>query len=199
VYSLAIHFQFYPVGVSGNFLVRQARGPAWDRARRRREQAGWEEHAEMMVGAERRGAGDGGPAAYGGRLALARAMLVLLCLYALVLGTLAAFAPHTFYDDFPFFSHWVELLPPYNEHLVTDVGGLYLALAVIFAWAAWSLQRTLVRAACTGFLVAAVLHLVFHAGHLEGFGTVDGVAEIAALASLLLPPAIAIWGTDDAT
>jgi hypothetical protein len=129
----------------------------------------------------------------GGRPAAARAMLGLLCVYCLVLGVLAAFAPRTFYDDFPFFSHWVELLPPYNEHLVSDVGGLYLGFAAVFGWAAWSLERSLVWAVCAGFLLSAGLHLIFHAGHLEGFGTVDGVAEIAALASLLLPPAIAIW------
>lgn len=120
-------------------------------------------------------------------------MLALLCAYALALGALAAFAPHTFYDDFPFFSHWVELLPPYNEHLVTDVGGLYLGFALLFGWAARSLERTLVRAACAAFLLTACLHLIFHASHLEGFGTADGIAEIAALAALLVPPAVAIW------
>ena len=31
-----------------HFLVRQARGPAWDPARPRREQAGWEEHVEFV-------------------------------------------------------------------------------------------------------------------------------------------------------
>jgi uncharacterized protein YciI len=241
--------------VSGHFLVRQTRGPAWDPARGRREQAGWQRHAAFVdclaaegkvllggrlegtdgeralvvaaedeagarallegdpwhegvlriesverwrsggVGSEGAGVADRG-AGTGGRLALARAMLALLCLNALVLGALAAFAPHTFYDDFPFFSHWVELLPPYNEHLVTDVGGLYLALAVVFGWAAWSLDRTLVRAACAGFLLAAVLHLIFHASHLEGFGTADGIAEIAALAALLAPPVVAVWAVD---
>jgi uncharacterized protein YciI len=30
------------------FLVRRARGPAWDHARRRREQEGWDEHAAFM-------------------------------------------------------------------------------------------------------------------------------------------------------
>jgi hypothetical protein len=128
-----------------------------------------------------------------GRLAVARAMLVLICAYCLVLGALAAFAPHTFYDDFPFFARWVELLPPYNEHLVTDVGGLYLGFALLFGWAAWALERTLVRAACTAFLLSAVIHLIFHAGHLEGFGTADAIAEIASLAALLAPPAVAIW------
>ena len=33
----------------------------------------------------------------------------------------------------------------------------------------------------------------FHATHLDGFGTVDAIAELAALASLLIPPLVAIW------
>ncbi len=124
-------------------------------------------------------------------------MLVLLCAYCVLIGATAAFVPHTFYDDFPFLADWVHLLPPYNEHLISDVGGLYLGFAVLFGWAAWTLERTLARAACVAFLLTATLHLIFHVGHLEGFGTVDGIAEIAALASLLLPPLIAIFALPD--
>ena len=120
-------------------------------------------------------------------------MLVFLCAYCVAIGALAAFAPRTFYDDFPFFARWVELLPPYNEHLITDVGGLYLGFALLFGLAAWTLERTLVRAACFAFLLSAVLHLIFHAGHLEGFGTADAIAEIVNLALLLIPPPVAIW------
>jgi hypothetical protein len=126
---------------------------------------------------------------------VARGALSVLCAYCLFLGGLAAFAPRTFYDDFPFLAHWVQRLPPYNEHLVTDVGGLYLAFAIMFAWSVRALHPTLVRAVCTAFLASAVLHLAFHASHLSGFGTVDGVAEIAGLASLLVPPALAVWAT----
>ncbi|HET9677984.1 MAG TPA: DUF4345 family protein [Solirubrobacterales bacterium] len=125
--------------------------------------------------------------------AAARAALVFLCLYCVFIGALAAFAPHTFYGDFPFVTHWVDLLPLYNEHLVTDVGGLYLGFAVLFGWAAWRPEPNLTRAASTAFIVVAVLHLVFHAFHLDGFGTADAVAEIAGLASLLIWPALAIW------
>jgi uncharacterized protein YciI len=32
------------------FLVEHLRGPAWDVSRRRREQAGWDEHAAFMDG-----------------------------------------------------------------------------------------------------------------------------------------------------
>jgi uncharacterized protein YciI len=34
--------------MSGYFLVRQARGPDWDPARARREQAGWDRHAAFI-------------------------------------------------------------------------------------------------------------------------------------------------------
>jgi hypothetical protein len=126
----------------------------------------------------------------------ARLALVLLILPALTIGLTATFAPHVFYDDFPFLAHWVELLPPYNQHLVTDVGGLYLGFAVIFSWAAWTLERTLVRAVCVAWLLAAAIHLFFHVTHLGNFGTADAIAEIASLALLLIPPPIAIWATD---
>src|SRR5205085_2906889 len=94
---------------------------------------------------------------------------------------------------FPFLAHWVERLPPYNEHLVTDVGGLYLGFAVFLAWAAWKPERSIVLAASVAFLTVSVPHLLFHVTHLDGFGAVDGVAEIAGLASLLVPPVVAIW------
>ena len=123
----------------------------------------------------------------------ARAALGLLFVSALTIGLTAAVLPRTFYDDFPFVTHWVELLPPYNEHLVTDVGGLYLGFAVLFAWAAWTLERTLVRAVCVAWLLTATLHLIFHSGHLAGFGTADAIAEIASLALLLVPPGVAVW------
>jgi hypothetical protein len=35
-------------GMVGYYLVTQGKGPAWDPARQRREQAGWDEHAAFM-------------------------------------------------------------------------------------------------------------------------------------------------------
>lgn len=124
----------------------------------------------------------------------ARVALALLFFTAVTIGVTATAAPRAFYDDFPFVAHWVELLPPYNEHLVTDVGGLYLGFALLFAWAALTLERTLVRAVCIAWLLAATIHLAFHAAHLDGFSTANGVAEIASLALLLALPSLAIWG-----
>jgi hypothetical protein len=131
----------------------------------------------------------------GRSLALTRGALLLLVAYCLFIGLTAVVAPRTFFDDFPFLAHWVERLPPYNEHLVSDVGGLYLGFAVVLGFAAWRPQRNLVVAACAGFLMVAVPHLLFHATHLAGFGTVDAIAELAALASLLIPPCVALWAS----
>jgi hypothetical protein len=126
---------------------------------------------------------------------IARLALGLLVIPAAVIGLTATIAPHTFYADFPFLTHWVDLLPPYNEHLVTDVGGLYLGFAVILFWAAWALERTLVQAVCVAWLLTATLHLIFHATHLDNFDTGDAIAEIFNLALLLIPPPVALWAT----
>ncbi|MET0304948.1 MAG: hypothetical protein ABW196_01815 [Solirubrobacterales bacterium] len=128
---------------------------------------------------------------------LARAALLILVVSTLAVGLPATFAPESFYGDFPFIRHWVDLLPPYNEHLVTDVGSLYLGFSVLFGWAAWTLQPTLVRAASSAWLLTAAIHLFFHATHLESFGTGDAIAELASLAFLLAPPAVAIWAVGD--
>jgi len=127
----------------------------------------------------------------------ARVALAILLFSAVSIGIVATFAPHAFYDDFPFLRHWVDLLPPYNEHLVTDVGGLYLGFAVLFAWAAVTMQPTLVRAACWAWLLTEALHLGFHATHLDNFDTADAIGQVASLAFLLIPAAVAIWAAQD--
>lgn len=126
---------------------------------------------------------------------IARLALGLLFVSSLLIGLTATVFPRTFYEDFPFVAHWVDLLPPYNEHLVTDVGGLYLGFAVLFAWAARTLEPTLTRAVCAGWLLTAGLHLIFHAGHLEGFSTADAVAELASLGLLVGAPIVAFWAS----
>jgi hypothetical protein len=129
------------------------------------------------------------------RQTLVRLSLGFLFVSTLFTGLPAAVAPHAFFDDFPFVAHWVELLPPYNEHLVTDVGELYLGFAVLFGWAGWTMESTLVRAVCSAWLVSATLHLIFHAAHLENFGTADAVAEIVSLTLVVVPAALALWAS----
>lgn len=124
---------------------------------------------------------------------LARTALAVLAVSAAFTGLPAAFAPRTFFDDFPFLSAWVDLLPPYNEHLVTDVGGLFTAFAVLFAWAALRPSRELVVPLCAAWSVSAVLHFVFHVTHLDGFGAADAVGELLTLGLLVLLPGVAVW------
>jgi hypothetical protein len=117
---------------------------------------------------------------------------VALAVSAAVPGLWAALAPHAFYTGFPGAAHWVDRLPPYNQHLVTDAGAFYLGFAVLFAWAAVTLQRALVVPVCVAWSAFSAIHLAYHAAHLGGFPTADAVGEIVALAVVLALPAVAV-------
>jgi hypothetical protein len=127
-------------------------------------------------------------------LRITRAALWALAFSTASVGLPALFAPRSFYDEFPFTRHWVDLLPPYNQHLVTDVGELYVAFTVVFVWAALRPARDLVLAACAGWTIAALGHFVFHASHLDGFSTGDAVAELVSLGLVLVLPGLAVFG-----
>ena len=113
----------------------------------------------------------------------------MLAVTPALVGIWATIAPRGFYDNFPGGGHhWVSAVGPYDEHLVRDVGALYLGslvlLVLAFAW----LDRRLVQAALVSYVVAVVPHLVYHATALDNLSTGDAVAEMAGLAlNLLLP------------
>ena len=109
--------------------------------------------------------------------------------FALV-GFWAAFAPRSFYTDFPGAGrHWISPDGPYNQHLIRDVGELNLALAVVVIAAAVTLSLPLVRAALAATLVNGVLHVVYHVGHTDMFSTGD---QVAIIGSLVLAPVVAL-------
>jgi hypothetical protein len=114
-----------------------------------------------------------------------RAGLVLLTALQAGIGGWQYFAPHAFYTGVP----TVAADPPYNEHLMTDVGGLGLALTVVLGAAALFMERNLIRAALAGYLVYTVTHLVFHTTHLSGLPGADPVLLTIGLALL---PAVAM-------
>ncbi|MFI5928441.1 hypothetical protein ACIA3K_21085 [Micromonospora sp. NPDC051543] len=100
----------------------------------------------------------------------------------LALGVPAAVAPRWFFDWFPFGGGWVAAGGPYNEHLLSDLGYAYLALAVVLGWAAARPVRELCLAAAAASVVANTPHLLFHLAHAGALPTVDSVAENALLA-----------------
>jgi hypothetical protein len=123
-----------------------------------------------------------------------RAGLIILAAGSALVGVWALFAPQSFFDDFPGGgSAWVSAQPPYNEHLVRDVGALNLALAALLGWAAVALERRLVQVALIVALVYAFPHFVFHVSHLEDLSTGDKVAQTSVLAlGVLLPVALLV-------
>ena len=74
--------------------------------------------------------------------------------------------------------------PPFNEHLLSDIGGLSLAMAVVLGASAVLMERNLIRAALAGYTVYAVSHLLFHATHTGGLPTTDAAALLTALSLL---------------
>jgi hypothetical protein len=120
--------------------------------------------------------------------------LAYLALGGLWVGIWATFAPQSFYDDFPGLGrHWVAIDGPYSQHLISDVGGLNLALGIITVVAAVKLTPAFVRAVCVGWLVYSVPHLLYHATHLHGFETSDQVLMTVSLgANVVVPLAVLI-------
>lgn len=116
------------------------------------------------------------------------AVLGVLGLVQLLNGLYALLAPRSFYDDFPIGRGWVEALPAYNEHLVRDVGGLFIATAVVLLAAARILERRLVIIACVSFLAFSVPHTIYHYANLDVYDTGDVIANAIALAATVILP-----------
>lgn len=117
--------------------------------------------------------------------------LAVLAITPALVGIWATVTPRGFFDDFPGGGRaWVSSISgaAFDEHLVRDVGALYLGSLVLLVLAFVWLERRLVQAALVSYAVAALPHLVYHLTALDGFGAGDAVAEIAGLAlNVVLP------------
>jgi hypothetical protein len=123
-----------------------------------------------------------------------RTALLLLSVAAVTVGAWAQFAPASFFTSFPAGRAWVAADGPYNEHLIRDVGGLNLALALLAAIAAVRLQPELTRLVAMATLVYAVPHFAYHALPLEPYSTTDAAANIVSLGlAVVLPVWLAVW------
>lgn len=124
-------------------------------------------------------------------LSIKRVVAAVLGLSAAFVGAWAAVAPDSFFRSFPLPGRdWVAVLPPYNEHLVRDVGGLYLALFVVSAWTVVRPRHETFAMAGLAWEVFSIPHLVFHARHLGTFSTADAVGNMIALGGTVLLAAV---------
>lgn len=122
------------------------------------------------------------------RRPLFRAGLVPLAAIQGFVGAYALLAPRSFYEDFPLGRGWVAALPSYSEHLVRDVGGLFLATAVILGAAALWLDRRLVVVALASFLAFSLPHTTYHLFNLEVYGAADALGNVVTLSATVLVP-----------
>lgn len=114
--------------------------------------------------------------------------LLLIAVFMVPVGIQAAVFPRSFFEDFPLGRGWVAKAGgPYNEHLVRDVGVLFVALVVATAWTAWT--RAGDRAVATAWIVQGVGHLTFHAAHLDHL---SGGDQAGLLASLIIVVVLAV-------
>lgn len=113
-----------------------------------------------------------------------RAGLILLGALHLSWGLPAVLAPRWFFDNFPGFGQtWTAAYPPYNAHLVTDVGAAFLTLGTLLLAAAWLADRRVTAVVLSGVLVFSSVHLLFH---LSQHGSLTGAGLAASLTSLVL-------------
>ncbi|MGZ4767539.1 MAG: hypothetical protein ACXVLX_02660 [Ilumatobacteraceae bacterium] len=118
-----------------------------------------------------------------------RIALGYLAAVSIVIGVWAQFAPRSFFDDFPGLGRaWVSVDGPFNEHLVRDVGGLDLALAIVLIAAMITLARSLIVAAAAASLATGIPHLVYHIVHADLLSTSDAAMSIGGLALFAVLP-----------
>ncbi|HEY1596731.1 MAG TPA: hypothetical protein VGF74_15145 [Thermoleophilaceae bacterium] len=99
-----------------------------------------------------------------------------------LLGLWAFFAPHSFYKNFGIGSgSWVAALGAYDEHLVRDVGSLFVGLGVLMTIAAVRGQRSLSYTAIAVWLTFALPHMVWHMFNLGPYSTGNAIANVITL------------------
>jgi hypothetical protein len=116
-----------------------------------------------------------------------RIVLAVTAALGLFVGAWAAVLPHGFYSSFPGLGFiWVAVDGPFNEHLIRDVGGLYLAISAATVWAIFSREHSATRAVGIAWVVFGVLHFSYHASHLHGMSTANAVGELIGLGTSLV-------------
>ena len=108
-------------------------------------------------------------------------------LLACFVGVWAYFFPGAFYESFPgVLGPWVSVDGPFNEHLIRDVGAMYLALGGASIGCLLWRHDAGYRVLGVAWTVFGTLHFAYHAFHLQHMPLVDAVGEMVALGVSLL-------------
>ena len=81
---------------------------------------------------------------------------------------------------------WISVDGPFNEHLIRDVGGLYLGLAAASAAATFSRTPDAGRVIGVAWTVFGLPHLIYHARHFAEMAPIDAVGNAFTLGSSLI-------------
>lgn len=113
--------------------------------------------------------------------------LTVSALLAFFVGIWAYFFPQGFYDSFPgVLGSWVSVDGPFNEHLIRDVGAMYLALgAASIGGLIWR-NEIAYRVLGLAWTVFGLLHFLYHAFHLQHMPVAGAIGEMVALGVSLL-------------
>jgi hypothetical protein len=117
--------------------------------------------------------------------------LVAFGLVNLIWGGWAYADPAGFFSDFPGPGRgWTVAYPPYNQHLVADLGSMFLTLGVLLVLGGWWDDRRVVIAVLVGDLVFNGLHLGYHAFHQGEMAGRDYAASLVSLALGVVVPVV---------
>jgi len=106
-------------------------------------------------------------------------------------GLWAYLAPHHFFVTFPGGGyHWTAGYPPYNAHLVADLGATFLTLGVLLLTAAWLDDRRVSTVVVVAEVLFAALHLLFHVRHRGTLGADYGLSLLTLVLGVLVPPLV---------
>lgn len=110
-----------------------------------------------------------------------RIVLGMTVLIGAYVGIWGFFFPEAFYTSFPGLGlHWIDIDGPFNEHLVRDVGSLYVALGVGSLAAMFASSAGPGRVMGLVWFVFGALHFGYHALHPAG-STSDVVGSLVSL------------------
>lgn len=117
---------------------------------------------------------------------------------AFVLGVFALFFPRWFHDTFPLGRGWLRE-DPYSEHILRDVGGLYLGAAVLLLGLSVRCPTRVRRLVLVSWLVSAVPHMIYHTVAHSRLPTGDRITEVGLLAVVIAVPFAAVLTGDVGT